>query len=182
MKQGCDAVVPGFAARSASAFAAWRTVRGATLARVEASDEYRRKVAESRELLREPRSSADVAEMQVYCDDQLLPLLAKEGAVPNPRFRTPERTFSAFVTALRAGDREAALACLGDLVGEEARAGFAAQPVEKLREIGNSFVGTLVLKEMLGSLQTAAAPRRNGTDYTFFFEREPNGNWKLAGI
>jgi hypothetical protein len=182
MKQGCDAVVPGFAARSATAFAAWRNVRAAALARVEASDDYRRELTESRRLLLEPRSSTDVSDMQAYCDEQLLPLLAKEGTPPDPRFRTPERTFSAFVTALRAGDREAALACLGDLVAEEARADLAGQPVEKLREVGNSFVGTLVLKELLGPLQTAAARRRDGTDYTLFFDREPNGNWKLAGI
>jgi hypothetical protein len=74
------------------------------------------------------------------------------------------------------------LACLGDLVGEEARAELTNQPVEKLREIGNSFVGTLVLGEKLGPLQPAAARRRDGTDYTVFFDREPNGNWKLAGI
>ena len=182
MKQGCDAVVPGFAARAAGPFSEWRNTRAAALARVEASDDYRRKLTESRALLLEPRSESDIASMQTYCDDQLLPLLAKEGEPADARFRTPERTFSAFVTALRAGDRDAVLACLGELVGEEARAELTNQPVEKLREVGNSFVGTLVLGEKLGALQTAAARRRDGTDYTMFFDREPNGNWKLAGI
>jgi len=182
MKQGCDAVVQGFSTRSAGAFAAWRNVRAAELARVEASAEYQRKLTESRALLLEPRSSADVGAMQTYCDDQLLPLLAKEGAPQDARFRTPERTFSAFVAALRSGDRDAALACLGDLVDEDKRTELANQPAEKLRDVGNSFAGTLVLKEMLGSLQTAAARRRDGTDYTLFFARAPNGDWKLAGI
>jgi hypothetical protein len=182
MKQGCDAVVPGFAERSAGPFSAWRNTRAAALARVEASDGYRRKLTESRALLLEPRTESDVASMQTYCDDQLLPLLAKEGAPADPRFRTPERTFSAFVTALRAGDRDAVLGCLGELVSEGARADLTSQPVDKLREVGNSFVGTLVLSEKVGSLQTAAARRRDGTDHTLFFAREPNGNWKLAGI
>jgi hypothetical protein len=182
MKQGCDAVVSGFAARSVGAFAAWRKNRAAALARVEASDDYRRKLTESRALLLEPRSESDVASMQAYCDDQLLPLLVKESAPADPRFRTPERTFNAFVMALRAGDRDAVVECLGEQVGEEARAELTNQPVEKLREVANSFVGTLVLGEKVGSLQTAAARRRDGTDHTLFFDREPNGDWKLAGI
>src|SRR4249920_1896310 len=36
-KAGCDAVVPNFAASSAGAYEAWRSVRAAAIARVEAS-------------------------------------------------------------------------------------------------------------------------------------------------
>jgi hypothetical protein len=61
---------------------------------------------------------------------------------------------------------------------------IAAVPIaeEKLRNTANSFTGSLTLKETLGGLQTATAPRKDGSDHTIFFDREPNGNWKIAGI
>src|SRR5262245_10500943 len=67
-KAGCDTVVPGFAARSAQDYAAWRKVRADAIARVEASPAYRAKLAESRKLLNEPRKAGDAAEMQQYCE------------------------------------------------------------------------------------------------------------------
>ena len=90
-KVGCDTVVPGFAARSARDYAAWRSVRAAAVARVEASAGYRAKLAESRKLLSEKSTSRDVAEMEQYCNGQILPVLAKQGAPAdrrsNPRSR-----------------------------------------------------------------------------------------------
>jgi hypothetical protein len=182
-KLGCDAVVPGFRAQSSSAFAAWRGVHAAAISRVEASADYRTRVAESRQLLEsEQPSSADVAEMRGYCENQLLPLLAKQGAPADGRFRSPQSTFNAFVAALRRADRAAALACLSDVATDEVRGQIESLPPEKLRETGNSFRGSLLLGEMLGPLQTAKAPRTDGREHTVFFDRLPNGDWKISGI
>lgn len=181
-KLGCDVVVPGFATRTAGAFAAWRQVRAGAVDRVEASADYRAREAESRRLLTEQPSSADVAEMTRYCEDQLLPLLAKEAAPADSRFQSPQRTFAAFVAALRAADRAAAIACLSDLGTDEMRDQLATLPAEQLRATGNRFVGPLVLGEMLGPLQSATAPRRDGYDHTVLFDRQPNGDWKIVGI
>src|SRR4030095_13339485 len=174
-KVGCDTVVPGFAARSAQNYAAWRRGRADAITRIEASAAYRTKLSESRKLLTEPRKTADVAEMQQYCDGKILPLLAKEGTTGDSRFGSPQQTFATFVAALRRADREAALACLSELHQGDERDQIASLPEDKLRETANSFLGSLILKETLGGLQTATAPRKDGNNHTIFFEREPNG-------
>ncbi len=181
-KVGCDAVVPGFAARSARDYAAWRSVRAAAVARVEASASYKSKLAESRKLLSEKSSRHDVAEMEQYCNGQLLPLLVKQGAPADRRFSSPQQTFATFLGALRRADRETALACFAEFSASDDRDQIASLPAEKLQETANSFLGSLVLKEKLGPLQTAKAARKDGTEHTIFFDREPDGNWKISGI
>ena len=181
-KVGCDTVVPDFAARSARDYTAWRSVRAAAVTRVEASAGFRAKLTESRKLLSEKSTSRDVAEMEQYCNAQVLPMLAKQGAPADRRFNSPQQTFKTFLAALRDGDRESALACFAEFSASDDRDQIASLPAEKLQETANLFLGSLVLKEKLGPLQTAKAARKDGTEHTIYFDREPNGNWKIAGI
>jgi hypothetical protein len=61
-------------------------------------------------------------------------------------------------------------------VRSDEREQIATLRAEKLRETANSFLGSVVLKEMLGPLQTATAARTDGSQHTIYFDREPNGN------
>src|SRR6185295_15566354 len=153
-KVGCDTVVPGFAARSARDYAAWRSVRAAAVARVEASAGYKAKLAESRKLLSEKSTSRDVAEMEQYCNGQVLPVLAKQGGPADRRFNSPQQTFATFLAALRRANRETALACFAEFSASDDRDQIATLPAERLQETATLFSDSLVLKEKLGPLQT----------------------------
>jgi hypothetical protein len=177
----CDRVQPGFRDLSARAFARWRRFAPDAIAAVERSREFQARLAE---VTRLPAGSArrrDRQEAAALCGDDFISHLETLGRDADPRLATPESTWRTFVAALRAGDRNAALAVMSDATRERQRRRFEEQSPEALRKVGNSFDG-LEFKPSLGPFQVAVASRRDGEPATIFFERSWNGDWRIASI
>ena len=108
------------------------------------------------------------------CDDRAKPHPAVEAArrilasrgVPAPaaadsRFSTPEGTWSAFIGALRAGDRSAALACMTPELRERFRGPLQSLDAARLRAMAGEF-SPLELGQPMGIFQEAFVTRDRG--------------------
>ncbi len=93
----------------------------------------------------------------------------------------PEETWRVFVAAIGAGDRAAAAACLTPSALARLESDASTLPVEKLREIVNTFTRVVVDGEV-GPFWSIHASRPGLPPKWIFFERTERGEWKIAAI
>jgi len=111
-----------------------------------------------------------------------IPPVSYDTAHPgNPRFSSPERTWKTFTTALRDGDRDAAVSCLTSTALRELGSDVESFPLENLRDTVVAFTG-IEVEGQAGPFWSIRAQRPRQLPKWIFFERTDAGDWKIAGI
>jgi hypothetical protein len=99
----------------------------------------------------------------------------------DPRFATPERAWSTFLDAMRAGDRSTALACLTS--GARASLGPLVESgsAESLRERADA-LGRVEVEGHVGPFWSLRARGTGNRPRWIFLEQTERGEWKIAAI
>jgi hypothetical protein len=97
------------------------------------------------------------------------------------RWATPEKTLKTFVGAVTAGDRALILGCLTSGALADLGPDEQAIPLEKLKEMVNSFTA-YVTEGDLGPFWSVRAKRSGQRPKWIFLERTETGEWKIASI
>lgn len=120
----CRAAQPGFAERSEEIYQAWRVRHAATIAEYDKHLGPRIRVAR--------RATTPLS----LCTDEWLQEIAPLAQSPDPRFSSVEKTWSVFVEALKAADRDTAVRCLTGRAETQWKARVETLSNEDLRRIG----------------------------------------------
>ena len=166
----CRADEPGFAERSAPLYQAWRVRHAVTLATHKALLAAK---------VREYRRGGGGMPPQA-CSEEWLRALEPMARMPDARYGSVEKTWTLFVEALKAADRNAALACLAGNAEARWRSRIASVTDEDLRRIGRAVRdfkvqwGDDYLKEAL-----AAGDDNRVTAVAF---RSINEEWKISDL
>ena len=120
----CRAAQPGFAERSEEVYQAWRVRHAGTLT------EYDKHLAPR---IRTARRATTPLSL---CTDEWLQSIAPLAQSPDPRFSSVEKTWSVFVEALKAADRDTAVRCLTGRAETQWKARVETLSNEDLRRIG----------------------------------------------
>ncbi len=94
---------------------------------------------------------------------------------------TPESVLRAFVAAIQAGDRQAALSCLTGPARERLGPDAAALPLESLRATVGAFT-TYIAEGDLGPYWSIRALRPGDRPKWILFARSSSGEWKISGF
>lgn len=95
----------------------------------------------------------------------------------DPALATPEKAWTTYVGAIRAGDRNRAIACLTP----EGAARIEGVPMETLRASLEEVVAVRPDVER-GSLRALRVERRGRRSTWILLERTASGNWKIASL
>jgi hypothetical protein len=99
----------------------------------------------------------------------------------DPRFASPERTWETFVSAMRNGDRETALNCLGETTREEFGASVETLSAEALRALAAEYE-RVEFEGEVGPFWSVRVLRANTRPTWIFLQRTEEGAWKIAAI
>jgi hypothetical protein len=99
----------------------------------------------------------------------------------DPRWGSPERTLKTFIAAMKDGDRALARSCLTADALTDFGPRVDSLPPETLRATVNGYTG-FVLEGDLGPFWSIRAIRGKDRPKWIFFERVPDGSWKISAI
>lgn len=109
------------------------------------------------------------------------PVIDPASFTSDPRWGSPERTLKTFVAAMKDGDRALARSCLTASALTEFGPRVDALPAQALRATVEGFTG-FVLEGDLGPFWSIRAIRGKDRPKWIFFERAPDGLWKISAI
>jgi hypothetical protein len=176
MKLSCDDAVPGYRERTATDYAIWRKKHYASLVKVENDPDVRNMVDNMRKLNRANPSSEAATQMRSECDGYA-GQMAAEAQGPDPRFASPEKTWEAWQSSLRRGDREGAKRCLIDTVRKKAEPILNRATPDELKAMADA-IGTFKLTEGSGEVRQAVATRKDGRSGFVYFLNVAE-EWKI---
>jgi hypothetical protein len=99
----------------------------------------------------------------------------------DPKWGSPERTLKTFVAAMKDGDRALARSCLTSSALAEFGPRVETASPESLRSTVAGYTG-FVLEGEVGPYWSIRALRANTRPKWIFFERIPDGTWKISAI
>ena len=100
-------------------------------------------------------------------------------APANPRYATPEKTWSAFLAAAKKGDTAGVLDCFSSEMQAQLAPLFKSMPAGQLREMGASFVGFAMQGPNEAAIVRQDKDRRQAGFVTFVRE---GAGWKIGSI
>jgi hypothetical protein len=109
------------------------------------------------------------------------PVIDPSTFTSDPRWGSPERTLRTFIAAMKDGDRALARSCLIATALAEFGPRVDALPAEALRATVDGYT-SLVLEGDLGPVWSIRAIRGKDRPKWIFFERAPDGLWKISAI
>ncbi|HPT56897.1 MAG TPA: hypothetical protein PLK42_09490 [Casimicrobium sp.] len=180
VKQRCDDAVPGFRAKSATAWAKWRSHFNSQIGIVEADPAYLKKL---REMMTSSNPAARNAELKQLCTDEWIEHLDQVSArpkAPDSRLSTPQRTWQRFTEALRSADKDAAVACLTGSARTTFRQVTRQTSDAELASLANATLSTAPLTTY-GDFQEFALGSKGGGVTTVTFQKS-NGDWLISSM
>ncbi len=180
VKQRCDDAVPGFRAKSATAWAKWRSRFNEQIGTVEADPAYLRKL---REMMTSSNAAVRNAELKQLCTDEWIERLDQVSArpkAPDSRLSTPQRTWQRFTDALRTANNDAAVGCLTGTARTTFRQVASQTSAAELASLANATLSTAPLSTY-GDFQEFALGSKGGGVTTVTFQKS-NGDWLISSM
>lgn len=173
LKNACDAHIPGFKAKATSGWNRVRSRYSLELERLEQDDNVRKALEDGAQRPPEP---VDRRELEEKCID-LAERLNRIGMPPDPKFSSPESTWSAWLAALRTADRKGALACLSGSAKSKYRTVLHQLSDEDLIAMANS-VSHIAPSTSVGQFREFFVTRKDGKAGTVYFV-DTGGQWLI---
>lgn len=173
-KKACDQSVPGFREKSSAAWAGWRTRNAREIARLEQTplfkETMRQAAAKGHGPLAEPR-------LMERCNEWIEEI-ERAGLPPDPKYATPQKTWDAFLAALRRNDQKGAAACLTGNARAKLVPVIERLADGNLKKMADSFV-SIHPSASYGPFQEFFITRSDGMAGIATFENK-GGEWRIA--
>jgi hypothetical protein len=177
LRERCDAISPGFNAKTQASFEGWRTKNEAAAATLDNDPEFAAQVA----ALRHSSAAMPKAELAKSLEQcaELAQELTLSSPTPDTRLTSPSETWNLFVTSLRNVDRKSALACLGGSARRNYKELILTGPDEDLRQMA-AHVRSFELAAAYGQFQEAIVVMDDGTGGSIVFAHDKeSGEWRI---
>lgn len=169
LRPQCEVVQPGFAERTAAAYA---TVLKQHPKMVPAAEEAKRNYEKSSNGTSQPPTEQELRNCA-----RLEEFIVGRNAAPDSRLASPESTWKFLLASLRKGDKDGVFLCLTVDTREMFESMFQNMSAEQLREVADSFTGFQPLEKWSETFQEVAIVR--GDHATIAHFQLIHGNWKL---
>ncbi|MCC7326622.1 MAG: DUF4124 domain-containing protein [Burkholderiales bacterium] len=178
-KRGCDEQFPGFSQKVAANYTRWRQQNLQSVVATERHPEFARRLDTQRKQHASASAKSAPSRSPEKCDG-VVAFLDQNAGPSDARLATPEGTWTTFHEALRNGNANAALRCLGGPLRDEYRKSFSQWKLPGMRNFANS-MRTLRITHMDDEAGSGSIAKTDGSETGVSFQKMGD-EWRIVEL